>query len=86
MHHSETRDDAHRRVIYDLPFLEERAKRNILGANAARLFGPRYQAGEKETVRHHGGSRLSVAKNSHSRLVGTASTGVAVRHNPVTPP
>jgi uncharacterized protein len=26
-------------VIYDLPFLSERAKRNILGANAARLFG-----------------------------------------------
>jgi predicted TIM-barrel fold metal-dependent hydrolase len=26
-------------VIYDLPFLSEQAKRNILGANAARLFG-----------------------------------------------
>jgi predicted TIM-barrel fold metal-dependent hydrolase len=26
-------------VIYDLPFLKERAKRNILGGNAARLFG-----------------------------------------------
>jgi uncharacterized protein len=26
-------------VIYDLPFLAEKAKRNILGANAARLFG-----------------------------------------------
>jgi uncharacterized protein len=26
-------------VIYDLPFLKEPAKRNILGANAARLFG-----------------------------------------------
>jgi predicted TIM-barrel fold metal-dependent hydrolase len=26
-------------VIYDLPFLKEHAKRNILGANAARLFG-----------------------------------------------
>ncbi|MFL5060600.1 MAG: amidohydrolase family protein [Xanthobacteraceae bacterium] len=26
-------------VIYDLPFLSEPAKRNILGANAARLFG-----------------------------------------------
>jgi predicted TIM-barrel fold metal-dependent hydrolase len=26
-------------VIYDLPFLDEQAKRNILGANAARLFG-----------------------------------------------
>jgi predicted TIM-barrel fold metal-dependent hydrolase len=26
-------------VIYDLPFLNEQAKRNILGANAARLFG-----------------------------------------------
>jgi predicted TIM-barrel fold metal-dependent hydrolase len=26
-------------VIYDLPFLKEEAKRNILGANAARLFG-----------------------------------------------
>jgi uncharacterized protein len=26
-------------VIYDLPFLKEQAKRNILGANAARLFG-----------------------------------------------
>ena len=25
--------------IYDLPFLNETAKRNILGANAARLFG-----------------------------------------------
>ena len=25
-------------VIYDLPFLKEQAKRNILGANAARLF------------------------------------------------
>jgi predicted TIM-barrel fold metal-dependent hydrolase len=24
--------------IYDLPFLKEQAKRNILGANAARLF------------------------------------------------
>ena len=26
-------------VIYDLPFLDEKAKRNILGLNAARLFG-----------------------------------------------
>ena len=26
-------------VIYDLPFLNETAKRNILGANAARVFG-----------------------------------------------
>jgi len=26
-------------VIYDLPFLKEQPKRNILGANAARLFG-----------------------------------------------
>ena len=26
-------------VVYDLPFLSEKAKRNILGANAARLFG-----------------------------------------------
>jgi uncharacterized protein len=26
-------------VIYDLPFLKEQAKRNILGGNAARLFG-----------------------------------------------
>jgi predicted TIM-barrel fold metal-dependent hydrolase len=25
-------------VIYDLPFLNEKAKRNILGGNAARLF------------------------------------------------
>jgi len=25
--------------IYDLPFLDENAKRNILGRNAARLFG-----------------------------------------------
>jgi len=25
-------------VIYDLPFLSEQGKRNILGANAARLF------------------------------------------------
>jgi predicted TIM-barrel fold metal-dependent hydrolase len=25
-------------VIYDLPFLKEQSKRNILGANAARLF------------------------------------------------
>ena len=26
-------------VIYDLPFLSEQAKRNILGLNAARTFG-----------------------------------------------
>jgi len=26
-------------VIYDLPFLKEQGKRNILGGNAARLFG-----------------------------------------------
>jgi predicted TIM-barrel fold metal-dependent hydrolase len=26
-------------TIYDLPFLSEKAKRNILGGNAARLFG-----------------------------------------------
>jgi hypothetical protein len=26
-------------VIYDLPFLTEQAKRNILGGNAQRLFG-----------------------------------------------
>jgi uncharacterized protein len=26
-------------VIYDLPFRKEQAKRNILGGNAARLFG-----------------------------------------------
>jgi len=25
-------------TIYDLPFLNEKSKRNILGANAARLF------------------------------------------------
>ncbi len=25
-------------VIYDLPFLDEQAKRNILGGNAARVF------------------------------------------------
>jgi predicted TIM-barrel fold metal-dependent hydrolase len=25
-------------VIYDLPFLSEQAKRNILGLNAARIF------------------------------------------------
>jgi len=26
-------------VIYDLPFLDEQAKRNILGLNAAGMFG-----------------------------------------------
>ena len=26
-------------VIYDIPFLDEQAKRNILGLNAAKLFG-----------------------------------------------
>ena len=26
-------------VIYDLPFLSETARRNILGGNAARVFG-----------------------------------------------
>ena len=26
-------------TIYDLPFLDENAKRNILGENAVRLFG-----------------------------------------------
>jgi predicted TIM-barrel fold metal-dependent hydrolase len=26
-------------TIYDLPFLSETAKRNILGGNAAKLFG-----------------------------------------------
>jgi predicted TIM-barrel fold metal-dependent hydrolase len=26
-------------AIYDLPFLSEQAKRNILGLNAARIFG-----------------------------------------------
>ena len=26
-------------AIYDLPFLGEQAKRNILGGNAAKLFG-----------------------------------------------
>jgi predicted TIM-barrel fold metal-dependent hydrolase len=26
-------------TIYDLPFLSEEAKRNILGGNAAKLFG-----------------------------------------------
>ena len=26
------------KIIYDLPFLSEQAKRNILGENAARLF------------------------------------------------
>ena len=26
-------------VIYDIPFLDEQAKRNILGLNAANLFG-----------------------------------------------
>jgi hypothetical protein len=26
-------------VIYDLPFLNEKSKRNILGGNAARVFG-----------------------------------------------
>jgi predicted TIM-barrel fold metal-dependent hydrolase len=33
-------------TIYDLPFLNEKQKRNILGGNAARLFGieDRYQA------------------------------------------
>ena len=33
-------------TIYDLPFLNEKQKRNILGGNAARLFGlkDKYQA------------------------------------------
>jgi predicted TIM-barrel fold metal-dependent hydrolase len=26
-------------VIYDLPFIDEQGKRNILGGNAAKLFG-----------------------------------------------
>jgi hypothetical protein len=26
-------------TIYDLPFLNEQSKRNILGANAAKVFG-----------------------------------------------
>jgi uncharacterized protein len=26
-------------AVYDLPFLSEKAKRNILGGNAARVFG-----------------------------------------------
>jgi hypothetical protein len=26
-------------VIYDLPFLNEKSKQNILGGNAARVFG-----------------------------------------------
>ena len=26
-------------MIYDLPFLNEKAKRNILGGNAQRIFG-----------------------------------------------
>jgi predicted TIM-barrel fold metal-dependent hydrolase len=42
-------------VIYDLPFLSEKAKHNILGGNAARLFKlPPRNARQKENLRRFG--------------------------------
>jgi predicted TIM-barrel fold metal-dependent hydrolase len=45
-------------TIYDLPFLSEKARHNILGGNAARLFGlkPRTKA-QEENLRRHGNLR-----------------------------
>jgi len=42
-------------TIWDLPFLTERAKHNILGGNAARLFGlePRNEA-QKANLQKYG--------------------------------
>ena len=34
-------------VIYDLPFLSEKGKRNILGANAERFFGRKFPLAKK---------------------------------------
>jgi predicted TIM-barrel fold metal-dependent hydrolase len=41
--------------IYDLPFLSERARHNILGGNAARLFNlpPRTEK-QRENLKKHG--------------------------------
>jgi hypothetical protein len=39
-------------VIYDLPFLSEKAKRNILGDNARKLFNLDVSGG----IRHHHGA------------------------------
>jgi predicted TIM-barrel fold metal-dependent hydrolase len=41
-------------AIYDLPFLSERAKHNILGGTAARLFGlaPRNVAQERNLIKY----------------------------------
>jgi len=42
-------------VIYDLPFLSEKAKHNILGGNAARLFKlPPRNAKQRENLRRFG--------------------------------
>src|SRR4030095_3072554 len=42
-------------VIYDLPFLSEKAKHNILGGTAARLFGlPPRNAKQKENLEKFG--------------------------------
>jgi hypothetical protein len=42
-------------TIYDLPFLSEKAKHNILGGNAARLFKlPPRNAKQKENLKKHG--------------------------------
>ena len=45
-------------TIYDLPFLSETAKRNILGGNAARVFGLELadEAGEGGVTIAHPGS------------------------------
>jgi len=37
-------------TIYDLPFLNEQAKRNILGGNAIRLFNLKLPAGKLAKV------------------------------------
>src|SRR5262249_33910733 len=44
-------------TIYDLPFLNEQAKRNILGGNAIRLFGLKLPARKLARVPEYGRAR-----------------------------
>ena len=72
-------------TIYDLPFLSEKAKHNILGGSAARLFKlpPRNDraARQPDQVRQSGGVilRIPPPRGGWTRAVASGRVGLALR-------
>ena len=75
-------------VIYDLPFLSESAKRNILGGNAAKAVRPRHQAGEEDSVTNlRAGASAAVAESAvASPGARSAERDVKPKRKPVQTP